>query len=144
MIGAVLAKRAGRQAFAALNRKDLDGIVGAFRDDGVFEFPGHSALAGRFAGKQAVREWFARWFAEMAEIHFTLKHVSVEHIFALGASNTVHVEWELDETNSAGQRFHVTGMTSLTARGGKAVLVHDYIPDQDVLEQAWPPARATA
>lgn len=137
MIGAVLAKRAGHEAFAAINRRDLEAIVGMFAADGVFEFPGHSAMAGRFSGKEAIRSWFERWFQEM-QPHFTLKHVSVERIFAFGATNTVHVEWELDEVNQAGERFHMTGVTALHARGGKAVLVHDYIPDQDVLERAWP------
>ena len=143
MLGAVLARRAARSGFAALNRQDVGAVVDMFADDGVFEFPGHSAIAGRFAGKEAVRQWFTEWFGAM-QVHFTLKHISVEHIFALGASNTVHVEWELEEVNRAGQRFHLTGVTALHVRGGKAVLVRDYIPDQDVLERAWPTAQVTA
>ncbi len=141
MLGAVLAKRAGRAAFAAINRRDVDTIVGMFKEDGVFEFPGQSAIAGRFVGRKAIREWFQHWFTEM-QPRFTVTSVSVEDIFALGATNTVHVEWELDEVNRAGEHFHLTGVTALHARGGKAVLVRDYIPDQDVLERAWPPPMA--
>ncbi len=141
MLGAVLAMRAGRAAFAAINRRDVDTIVGMFTEDGVFEFPGRSAIAGRFVGRTAIRAWFQRWFAEI-QPRFTVKSVSVERIFTLGATNTVHVEWEAEEVNRAGEHFHLTGVTTLQARGGKGVFVRDYIPEQDVLERAWPPAMA--
>jgi len=138
MLGAVLAKREVRKGFDAINRHDLDSLTAMFAEDGVFEFPGDTMLAGRHDNPEAIRAWFKRWFDRMPEIQFTLRHVSVENIFAMGATNVVHAEWDLDETDTDGNSYHVTGVTAFDIKGGKARLIKDYIFDQDVLSRIWP------
>jgi ketosteroid isomerase-like protein len=138
MPGAVLAKREVRKGFDAINRHDLDTVMGMFSEDGVFEFPGDTVLAGRHDNPEAIRAWFKRWFDGMPEIHFTLRHVSVENIFAMGATNVVHAEWDVDETDMEGNSYHVTGVAAFDIKGGKVRLVKDYIFDQDVLSRIWP------
>lgn len=139
MLGAVLAKREITKGFAAIDRHDLDTVVGMFHEDGVFEFPGHTVLGGRFEGTEEIRAWFRHWFDEMPEIRFTLRHVSVDKIFALGATNAVHAEWDLDETDQEGRTYHLTGVTAFEVQRGKARRVKDYIFDQDLLASIWPP-----
>jgi ketosteroid isomerase-like protein len=138
MLGAILAKREVRKGFDAINRHDLDTLMGMFDEGGVFEFPGDTVLAGRHDSPETIRAWFKRWFDRMPEIHFTLRHVSVENIFAMGATNVVHAEWDLDETDTDGNSYHVTGVTSFDIKGGKATLIKEYIFDQDVLSRIWP------
>jgi len=144
MLGAVLAKREIAKGFAAISRHDLDTVVGMFHEDGVFEFPGHTVLGGRFQGKEEIRAWFRRWFDRMPEIRFTLRHVSVDRIFAFGATNAVHAEWDLDETDQEGRTYHLTGVTAFEVQGGKARRVKDYIFEQDLLGSISPPKAESA
>lgn len=139
MLGAVLAKREVRKGFDALNRHDLDTLMDMFHDDGVFEFPSDTIMGGRYEGREAIRDWFERWYDRLPENRFTLHHISVENIFALGATNVAHVEWEDEETDRDGNVFRMTGVTAFEVEGGKARLVKDYIFDQDVLAEIWPP-----
>ncbi len=137
MIGAFLAKGAARSAFAAMNRHDLDSFMAAWGDDPVFEFPGKSVLGGRYRGRSEIRAWFERWWERFPTTTFTLQSVSVDNVLAMGGTNTIHVEWLLDETDVEGRSFHLTGVTALRARNGKVDHVKDYIFDQDVIEGAW-------
>jgi ketosteroid isomerase-like protein len=137
MIGAFLAKRAARHAFAAMNRHDLDTFMAAWGDDPVFHFPGGSVLGGHHQGRARIRAWFERWWDRFPTTVFTLRSVSVDHILALGGTNTIHVEWDLTETDRQGRTFQVSGVTALRARSGKVVDVTDYLFDPDVIAQAW-------
>lgn len=137
MIGAILAKRAVAQGFEAIGRHDLDAVVGMFHDRGVFEFPTDTVLGGKQKGHDEIRAWFERWFERMPSIAFTLRHVSVENVFAMGGTNVVHAEWDLDETDAEGRSYHLTGVTALELEGGKARRVKDYIFDQDVIAAIW-------
>jgi ketosteroid isomerase-like protein len=138
MLGAILAKREVAKGYEAIGRHDLDTLMAMFHDDAVFEFPTGTVLGGSFRGHEEIREWFERWFDAMPQISFTLRHVSVENIFAMGPTNVLHVEWDLDETDTAGRRYHLTGVGAFEIEGGKARRVKDYIFDQGVVEQVWP------
>ena len=138
MLGALLAKREVRKGFDALNRHDLDTLLAMFHHDGVFEFPSDTIVGGRYQGREAIRAWFERWYERLPESRFTLRHISVENIFALGATNVAHAEWEDEETDEEGRTYHMTGVTSFEVEGGKARLVKDYIFDQEVLAEIWP------
>jgi ketosteroid isomerase-like protein len=142
VIGAVLAKREVRKGFDAINRHDLDTLVGMFADDSVWEFPAGTVLEGRHEGTDAVRDWFGYWFERMPEIHFTLNHVAVENIFAMGATNVVYVEWDLDETDTDGQKHHLTGVTAFDIVHGKVKFGKDYIFEQQVLAGIYPREKA--
>ena len=52
-------------------------------------------------------------------------------------TNTIHVEWDLSETDREGRNFHVSGVTALQARGGRVVHVRDYIFNPEVITEAW-------
>lgn len=142
VIGAVLAKREVRKGFEAINRHDLDALLGMFSVDSVWEFPAGTVLGGRHEGTDAVREWFGYWFERMPEIHFTLSHVAVENIFAMGSTNVVYVEWDLDETDTDGTPHHLTGITAFDIVHGKVKRGKDYIFEQEVLAAMYPPEKA--
>jgi ketosteroid isomerase-like protein len=137
MIGAFLAKKAARDAFAAINRHDLDAFMAAWGDDPVFEFPKGSVLGGRHRGREQIRAWFARWWDRFPTTEFTIRSISVEDILALGGTNTIHVEWDLVERDRDGRTFEVSGITALRVRGGKVDEVRDYIFSPEVIAEAW-------
>jgi len=68
MIGALVARHALTRAFDALNRRDLPAFMSAWRDDGVFIYPGEIPESGTFQGKSAVEGWFRRFFEQFPEI----------------------------------------------------------------------------
>ena len=136
MIGAVLAKKAARDAFAAMNRHDLDAFMGAWGDDPVFEFPKGSVLGGQHRGRKEVRAWFERWWDRFPSTTFTLRSVSVDNLFAVTGTNTIHMEWDQSETDRQDRSFQVSGVSALHARAGKVVHVRDYIFDPEVIAEA--------
>ena len=135
MIGAMLIKRAVREGYAAVSRQDLDAVVELFHEDAVFEFPGETIKSGRFEGREAIREWFANWFERMPVTRFTIRHISVENIFALSDSNVVHVEWDVEEVDREGHRYWLTGVGAFVIEHGQVRSVKDYIFDQPLLEK---------
>jgi ketosteroid isomerase-like protein len=137
MIGGLLAKQIVRRGFAALNLCDVDGAMALFTDDAVLEFPGTSALAGRYEGAEAIRHFLVERCARVERLHYTLTHVAVTETLTLGTSNTVLVEWVLVETMADGRAHHVSGVSSVHLHGGKVVRMREYLDEQDVLEQAW-------
>jgi ketosteroid isomerase-like protein len=137
MIGGLLAKQIVRRGYAALNLCDVDGVMALFADDAVLEFPGSSALAGRYEGSDAIRHFFVERCARVDRLHFTLTHVAVTETLTLGTSNTVLVEWVLAETMADGRAHHVSGVTSLHLHGGKVVRAREYVFEQEALEEAW-------
>ena len=136
MIGAILAQRLARGAFAHLNGHDLEAFMRLMADDVVFDFPGQTDLSGHHAGKAAVRSFFRTMLQRFPQIHFTLRHVAVENILAVTGTNSVLVEWDLDYTNRSGRTFHNSGVTAASARGGKIVRIQDYLFDWVALAAA--------
>ncbi len=137
MIGAALAMRATRRSFAALNRGDLATFMSGVSDDAVFEFPGRTVVSGSHRGADAIRSWYGAWFSQMPSRRFTIKKIAAENGLAMGSSNSVLVEWHLDEEDRQGRWFGFDGVTSITIRHGRAVFIRDYIADQHALEEIW-------
>lgn len=138
MIGAILLKRAADDGFAEANRHNIDALLERYHDDAVFEFPGETVISGLHVGLAAIRAFYEQWFEHMPETRFTVQHTAVEDIFALTGTNNGYVEWEVDQTDRKGKKYHATGITRFRVEGGKIRHAKDYIFDQDVVATAYP------
>lgn len=131
MIGALVARKAVAKAFHAMNRHDLATFMSAWRDDGVFIYPGQIPASGTFQGRAAVEGWFHNFFDQFPKIAFDVQDLCVRDIFALGGNNVIAVHWNLQLTNRDGRAGKNSGVTVITIKGGKVTLVKDFIFDQD-------------
>lgn len=137
MIGAIIMKRLAGSGFDALSRHDLAKLIAAYAEDSTFTFPGNTSMSGEIKGKKAIEAWFAKVMEQLPKIDFTIKEVYISNIFALGATNSIAVEWDVIETNREGKKFHNSGVTTTRIKGGKIVAVRDYISNTDVLKEIW-------
>jgi hypothetical protein len=129
MIGALVAKKAIADAFEAMNRHDLSKFMSAWRDDGVFIYPGEIPVSGTFQGKSAVESWFRNFFDQYPRIQFDVQDICVRNIFALTGTNVVAVHWNLQLTNRDGRVGQNSGVTVINIKGGKVFQVKDFIFD---------------
>jgi len=129
MIGALVARKALVGAFDALNRHDLPKFMSAWRDDGVFVYPGEIPESGTFQGKSAVEGWFRHFFEQFPEIRFDIQDLCVRNIFDLSGTNVVAVHWSIQLSNREGRAGQNSGVTVVNIRRGKVFLVKDFIFD---------------
>jgi ketosteroid isomerase-like protein len=129
MIGALVAKKALADSFNALNRHDLPKFPAAWRDDGVFIYPGEIPESGTFQGKSAVEGWFRRFFDQFPTIQFDVQDICVRNIFDLAGNNVVVVHWNIQLTNREGRVGQNSGVTVVSIKRGKVFLVKDFIFD---------------
>jgi ketosteroid isomerase-like protein len=129
MIGALIAKKALAKAFEAMNRHDLKKFMSAWHDDAAFIYPGDIPESGTFQGKSAVEGWFKHFFEQFPKIHFDLKNICVRNIFDLLGNNVAAVNWDIELENREGRVGRNSGVTLLTIKRGKVVLVKDFIFD---------------
>ncbi len=137
MIGAVMAKRQGRSVFDALNRRDLTKFMANWAEDAVYTFPGNVSISGETRGRKAIEAVHTKMMQHLPTIQFTIKDVFVSNIFALGATNSIVVEWDIAYANREGKKFRDSGMTTIKVKGGKAVSVCEYLFNTDALKEAW-------
>ena len=124
-----MARQALVGAFDALNRHDLPKFMSAWRDDGVFVYPGDIPESGTFKGKLAVEGWFCRFFEQFPRVSFDIQDLCVRNIFDLVGTNVVAVHWNLELTNREGRAGRNSGVTVVNIKGGKVFLVKDFIFD---------------
>jgi ketosteroid isomerase-like protein len=129
MIGAIIARQAIDKAFQALNNHDLEGFMSAWRDDGVFIYPGEIWSSGKFTGKSMVTEWFRKFFEQFPKINFDIQQICAQNISAMSGTNVMTAHWNLDLTNRSGRLGKNSGVTVITLTSGKVVHVKDYIFD---------------
>jgi ketosteroid isomerase-like protein len=129
MIGALVAKKALADSFNALNRHDLPKFMAAWRDDGVFIYPGEIPESGTFQGKSAVEGWFRRFFDQFPTIQFDVQDICVRNIFDLAGNNVVVVHWNIQLTNREGRVGQNSGVTVVSIARGKVFFVKDFIFD---------------
>ena len=129
MIGAIIARRAIRDAFSALDQHNLSRFMSAWKDDGVFIYPGDISASGSFEGKSAVEGWFRNFFDQFPKIHFDIQDICVKSIFAVTGNNVVSVHWNIELTNRAGRKGLNSGVTVINIVGGKVSRVKDFIFD---------------
>ncbi len=104
----------------AFNRHDVEGIMGFFADDGVFDKPmGPDIWGQRYSGKQEVGQEFAELFAAIPDIHWepTSNWVS---------GNKGCSEWRRTGTATSGVRQDWLGCDLFTFRDGKVVKKDSY------------------
>lgn len=129
MIGAIMARRAIREAFAALDQHDLSKFMSAWKDDGVFIYPGDIRASGSFAGKNSVESWFRDFLDQFPRIHFDIQDICIKNIFAFSGTNLVSVHWNIELTNRNGRKGNNSGVTVINVVGGKVARVKDFIFD---------------
>ncbi len=129
MIGALLARQAVRRAFAALNRKDLDAFMAAWREDGTFVYPGDIPESGTFRGRAAVEGWFRRFFEQYPRITFDVHQICLSRLLDFTGTNVATVHWDVALLNRDGYQGRNAGVTVITIERGKAVHARDYIFD---------------
>ena len=137
MIGAIIAKRKARSGFDSLSRHDLDTFLADWAENATFIYPGSLSVSGETKGKQAIKEWFRKFVEHFPVSSFTVKNICVQNIFALGGTNVLAVEWDIKVNNRDGDEFENSGVTVISLKGRKAVLVRDYIFDLEVAKRAW-------
>src|SRR3990170_8874236 len=123
MIGAIIAKKAIANSFAALDKHDLEAFMSVWRNDGVFSYPGEIWSSGTFQGKAAVEGWFRKFFEQFPKIHFDIQDICVKNIFAMGGTNTVTVHWNIYRTNREGRVGQNSGVTVINIEGAKVIKV---------------------
>ena len=129
MIGALMAKKALAGAFDSLNRHDLVKFMSAWRDDGVFIYPGDIPESGRFEGRKAVEGWFRRFFEQFPTIQFEVRDICVRNLFDLLGTNVVVVHWNIQLLNREGRAGQNSGVTVVTIERGKVCMAKDFIFD---------------
>lgn len=129
MIGALIARKAIAGSFQALDQHDLTKFMSAWRDDGVFIYPGEIPASGTYRGKSAVEGWFRNFFNQFPKIHFDVQDICVRNIFALSGTNVIAVHWNVQLTNREGRVGQNSGVTVISIKGGRVIHVQDYIFD---------------
>ena len=104
-----------RGVLDVFNRHDLDGIMGFFAEDCVFESPrGPAPWGRRFAGKSEVREGLGPRFRGIPDVHY-----GDDDHFVSGSRGAS--EWTLTGTTVEGERIEVRGCDLWTFDGAKIV-----------------------
>lgn len=96
----------------AFNRRDVDGVMAAMTEDCVFENTCPPPDGERYAGRDAVRSFWERFFSSSPDFRFTS-----EEVFASGERCVVR--WRYDWTGADGTPGHVRGVDIFRVRGGK-------------------------
>lgn len=129
MIGALIARKAIADSFQAMNSHNLPKFISAWREDGVFIYPGEIWASGTFQGKAAVEGWFRKFFDQFPKIQFDIQDICVKNIFAMSGNNVVAVHWNINLTNHEGRVGENSGVTVISIKGGKVFQVKDFIFD---------------
>jgi hypothetical protein len=101
------------------------------------------SVGGKMEGKKAVEKWFQKFMEQFPKVNFTLRSVCVQNIFAFGGSNDVAAEWNASVTNRDGKDFQISGVTIISASGGKVIWACDYIYDTEILKKDGEKAKAS-
>ena len=102
------------------NRHDVDFLMTFMHDDCIFETTAGPEVCGkRYAGRESVREAFARVFKMFPDAHFG----QARHFVAgdRGCS-----EWIFTGTGADGKRMEVAGCDLFTFRGGKIAVKNSF------------------
>jgi ketosteroid isomerase-like protein len=116
--------------FEAINRGDAEPVVTGFA--GAFEhvFLGDSALGGRRTSIAKTREWYARLYRLMPDIHFDLERITISGT----PWNTLAVaEWRETNSGTDGVRTYNRGIHAVHIAWGKMTRLH-ICPDTTLVQ----------
>jgi len=119
-----------QQVYAAFGRGDMAAVDAAYADDITQHFPGRGPLAGDFAGKGAVFEWYGRVFA-LSNQTFWIKPQTV-----VADDEHAIVSYQAGAERN-GQRREWAGVEVYTFREGKIADLWTIALDQYVLNEFW-------
>lgn len=137
MIGALAIQWFLRRKFAeVMNRRDPAEWLRFCTTDVEEIYPGRTEVSGRFVGRAEFADWARRGFLEdMKDVKFTLKHLAVEKPWALGFTNTVAVEWDVEiQAARDGGTYRMSGASFMDLTRGKMRSSRDYPADHQVIE----------
>ena len=110
-----------REIGAAFARHDVEGIVGAFADDGEFRNArGPDVWGQSFKGKPAIRQYFTALFAATNDVQW-------RHTAEFVCGNRAVTEWHRTATLKTGERQEWLGCDLYTFRRGLIVMKDTYI-----------------
>lgn len=95
----------------AFNRHDVPAMMALMTDDCVFENTSPSPDGTRYAGKEAVTQFWQEFFAASPQAR-----IEIEEIFGLGWRCVMR--WRYGWGDAAGQPGHVRGVDIFTVRDG--------------------------
>ena len=110
-----------REIGAAFARHDVEGIVGAFADDGEFRNArGPDVWGQSYKGKAAIRQYFTALFAASSDVQW-------RHTAELVCGDRALTEWHRTATLKTGERQEWLGCDLYTFRRGLIVMKDTYI-----------------
>jgi ketosteroid isomerase-like protein len=105
----------------AFARRDVDGIVNSFADDGEFRNAKGADYWGQsFKGKAAIRSYFEPLFANAGDVKW-------QHTSEFIHGNRAVTEWHRTATLKSGERQEWLGCDLYTFRRGLIVMKDTYI-----------------
>lgn len=107
----------------AVNRHDLDELVGCFAEDYVNETPAHPRRG--FRGSDQVRRNWSQILSTVTDLHATVLRSCFD------ASTAAWTEWEMAGTRADGKPFLMRGVVIFEVRDGSIVSARFYLEPVD-------------
>ncbi len=104
----------------AFDHHDVDGIMSAMTEDCIFENTCPPPDGERYAGQDAVRAFWERFFSSSPDARFT-----AEETFA--ANDRCVVRWQYDWTGKDGTTGYIRGVDIFRVRDGKVAEKLSYV-----------------
>lgn len=104
----------------AFNNHDVAGMMKLMSEDCVFENTDPAPDGTRYSGKEAVTQFWERFFAESPNAH-----IDIEEIFSLG--RRCIMRWKYSWVDAAGQAGHVRGVDVFKEMDGLLVEKLSYV-----------------
>ena len=104
----------------AFNRHDVDGMMQLVTSDSVFENTAPAPDGTRFAGKEAVADFWRGFFEASPQAQ-----IDIEEIFGLG--DRCVMRWRYTWVDETGSDGHVRGVDVFRVRGGLIIEKLSYV-----------------
>jgi ketosteroid isomerase-like protein len=121
-------RRQVRQLFDAINHGNAEPVLQLFAPEFEHSFLGTHALGGTRHSLGATREWYARLYRLLPDIHFDVRRIWVS---GWPWNTTVVIEWDESNSGTDGVRSTNRGIHALQLRWGQAtrlVICPDTMP----------------